>query len=91
MVLSLPMYALWTYHRRKMEEIRSSRDARIAEQTQAALVELRREIESLRDTTTQYDVSFDTALQRIDSRLNGMEARLRTLEHAPQEQRQSGP
>lgn len=45
----------------------------------------------LRDTTTQYDVSFDTAHQRIDSRINGMEARLRALEHAPQEQRQSGP
>ena len=34
---------------------------------------LRRQMESLRDTTTQYDISFDTALQRMESRVNHIE------------------
>ncbi len=34
---------------------------------------LRKEMHDLRDTTTQYDLSFDTALQRLESRVNQIE------------------
>lgn len=34
---------------------------------------LRREVAQLRDTTTRYDLAFDTALQRMDSRVEHME------------------
>jgi septal ring factor EnvC (AmiA/AmiB activator) len=41
---------------------------------------LKTQVESLRDTTTQYDLSFDTALQRMEQRVNH-------LEQQPQQQR----
>ena len=34
---------------------------------------LREEMRSLRDTTTQYDISFDTALQRVEQRIGRVE------------------
>lgn len=34
---------------------------------------LRKEVAQLRDTTTRYDLAFDTALQRLDSRVEHME------------------
>ena len=34
---------------------------------------LRKEFAQLRDTTTRYDLAFDTALQRLESRVSHME------------------
>ena len=34
---------------------------------------LRQEIHALRDTSTQYDMSFDTALQRVEQRISRVE------------------
>ena len=39
----------------------------------AAVDALRREVGDLRDTATRYDVSFDTALQRIEARVDFLE------------------
>ena len=36
---------------------------------------VRRELTELRDTTTRYDMSFDTALQRLESRIGNLESR----------------
>lgn len=80
MVLAIPFYAIWTYHRRKMEEIRARQQVDISAETRAALEALRQEIAELRDTTTQYDLSFDTALQRLEGRLAGVEQRLGQVE-----------
>ncbi len=44
------------------------------------LAELRKQVEALRDTTTKYDLSFDTALQRLESRMSHMEERQKALE-----------
>jgi hypothetical protein len=41
---------------------------------------LRQELRSLRDTTTQYDISFDTALQRMESRVEGVERQVRAIQ-----------
>lgn len=37
------------------------------------MASLRTQVESLRDTTTQYDISFDAALQRMEQRVNHVE------------------
>ncbi len=36
----------------------------------------RQELRDLRDTSTQYDISFDTALGRVESRVSHVERRL---------------
>ena len=41
---------------------------------QDELRRLRVEMEQLRETSTQYDLSFDTALQRLETRVNRLEA-----------------
>ena len=79
-LFAIPIFALWSHHERKMTEIRLRQSQRIDESTAAAIEDLRREMASLRDTTTQYDVSFDSALQRTELRLNRMEERMSRVE-----------
>ena len=73
MVFGLPFYLIWTYHKRKLEEIKAKGRSNIDQETRAALEAFRAEIAALRDTTTQYDVSFDTALRRLESRMSQVE------------------
>ena len=40
--------------------------------SRAEFAALRAELASLRDTTTQYDLSFDTSLQRLERRVDQM-------------------
>lgn len=80
MVLAIPWYAISTYHRRKLEEIRAKQKVDIGVETRAAIDGLRQEMTALRDTSTQYDMSFDTALNRLDSRMAHLEHRVRTVE-----------
>ena len=71
--------AVWGEHQRKLLEAR----ARLGNQDSGTLEELqrlRKEVQELRDTTTRYDMSFDTALQRIESRVSNVEQRVNTLE-----------
>ena len=84
LIFGLPFYAIWTYHKRKMEELRMKNRANIDEQTRAAIEALRGEFNALRDTTTQYDVSFDSALRRIESRMSHMEQRITSVEQDKQ-------
>jgi hypothetical protein len=46
---------------------------------QGQLDAIRAEIQSLRDTTLQYDLSFDTNLQQMERRLNAMERQSHSL------------
>lgn len=78
MVFGLPFYALWSHHKRKLEEIKARQRTSIDAETRAAIEALRAEMAALRDTTTQYDVSFDTALRRLESRISHIEQK--TLE-----------
>jgi hypothetical protein len=87
MVLIIPITGIITYHRRKLEEIRLKQRGAIAEDTAAAIAAVRREIEALRDTATQYDVSFDTALHRIESRVGSLEQRMQHVERKQDEAR----
>src|SRR5579871_6791272 len=73
LLFSIPILAIWTSHRRKMEEMRLQRQGSLGKEIQAEFAAVRAEIQSLRDTTMQYDLSFDNALQ-------GLERRMATLE-----------
>src|SRR5262245_60428961 len=39
----------------------------------STVTELKREVAQLRDTTTRYDMAFDTALERLESRIAQVE------------------
>ncbi len=80
LVLLLPFYGLWAYNRRKIEEIRVRGRVHIGEETQRSLEEIRRELHALRDTTTNYDMGFDSAMHRIEARMAHLESRVNSNE-----------
>ncbi len=80
MVLFIPIYAIWLSHKRGVEEIRARAKVQVAEETRKAIAEIREEFKALRDTTTEYDLSFDTALKRIESRVSTVEQRVGSIE-----------
>lgn len=74
-IITVSLSGIWTRHKRKMMELqlqmRQAGDANL----QATVEALREEVRALRDTTMQYDLSFDTALQRMENRLGALEQR----------------
>ena len=68
----IPML-IWTHHRRKMEELRMQRGKVMAEDIRTEFAAIRAEIRDLRDTSMQYDLSFDTAMQQMERRVNKLE------------------
>jgi len=73
LILSIPFALIWTHHKRKMMELRLQREVAVNQQVQAQLDAIRSEIQALRDTSTQYDMSFDAALERMDRRVQLIE------------------
>lgn len=76
----IPITAIWAAHQRKMLEMKLKMGGQTDVHTKAAVDALREEIKSLRDTTLQYDLSFDTALQRMEQRVEGVERRVQAAE-----------
>ena len=76
-VFSIPLMLIWTFHKRKMEEIRLKRQGMMTEEVRAEFAALRAELASLRDTSMQYDLSFDTSLQRLERRVEHVERQAR--------------
>jgi hypothetical protein len=77
-ITTLPVIALLTllvvlYHRRKMEVIRQRGATNANESIIADLQAVRAEIQQLRDTAMQYDLSFDASLQRLEQRMHRLE------------------
>ncbi len=74
----------WIKHRSKVAEMklqaRATADTNVQGTLDALRQEMRAEIQALRDTTTQYDLSFDTALQRMERRVEGVERRIQEAE-----------
>jgi hypothetical protein len=85
-IFSIPIALILTHHRRKMEELSLRKQAVVAETIRAEFASVRAEIQALRDTTMQYDLSFDTTLQQMDQRMTHLERTVRnqTLGEAPQ-------
>ncbi|GIV19617.1 MAG: hypothetical protein KatS3mg023_1368 [Armatimonadota bacterium] len=68
-----PMFALWTRYQLERERIRQEKSDRAFEQ-------VRQELAQVRETSTQYALSFEDALQRIERRLDQLEERVGTIE-----------
>ncbi len=77
--LSIPIVALLTRYQLERAKILASRDT-----TSAA--ELRKMLEDLRETTTQYDLALDQTLQRIERKLEDLENRVAQLEQQQSQQ-----
>ncbi len=87
MTFSIPLTLIGTYHHRKMMEIQLRLKNQGSEGVKTAVEELRQEMRQLRETTMQYDLSFDTALQRMEQRMDSLERRVNQVESAPNELR----
>ena len=68
-------------HRHKLDEMRVLRGEGIGASgdVMAEIRKLQEQIHELRDTTTRYDMSFDAALQRLESRVSHVESQQREL------------
>lgn len=69
----IPM-AVYFKHKIRLEEVRSQRGEKTDGETLAAIGELRREVQALRDTTTKFDLSFDAGLSRLEERVDRLDA-----------------
>ena len=86
LIFGMPFLGIITSHHRKLMEMK----LKLGEQTQGAsskeMQDLKRAVDELRDTTTRYDISFDAALQRIESRVGHLEGRVNAIEKADTQQ-----
>ncbi|HLI48723.1 MAG TPA: hypothetical protein VKV18_08565 [Chthonomonas sp.] len=73
-VFSVPLSAIWTEHLRKVKKIELETRERMKSEVLAEIASLRQELQALRDTTTQCDLSFDTALQNLERRVQALES-----------------
>lgn len=84
--------AIITEHLQKMAQIRHSHATDEShDRVMQTLAEVQLELKQLRDTTSEYDLSFDTALQRIESRVSHIEQRVQQLEQQTGTQRNFTP
>ena len=63
------------HHARKLAELKSRASQGNNEELAREVRDLKKQVEDLRDTATRYDMSFDTALQRIEGRVGALEAK----------------
>jgi hypothetical protein len=77
--LSIPILALLTRYQLERAKILASRDT-------TSTAELRKMLEELRETTTQYDLALDQTLQRIERKLEDLENRVAQLEQQQSQQ-----
>ncbi len=75
----LPGMSIWTSHKRKMLELQLRMRGDTDQNLRGELSAMRDEIRSLRDTSMQYDISFDTALQNMDRRIGSVEQRVNQI------------
>lgn len=79
-IFSIPLVGIWTEHRRKMLELQLKLRQQGDGSVKQELESLRQEMRQLRDTTMQYDLSFDSALQRMEGRMENVERRVNAVE-----------
>jgi hypothetical protein len=84
--LMVPIVAIVTSHMRSMARLKLELRQRADQQVLDEIRRVRDDVASLRDTTTKYDLSFDTALQRIESRVSHLESRVGVVEASQEAQ-----
>jgi predicted nucleic acid-binding Zn-ribbon protein len=67
-------------HRQKIAQMRFEQVKKADDAVAAELSALKQQVAALRETTTNYDLSFDSALQRLESRVGNIEQRLAKVE-----------
>jgi len=67
---------LVTRHFQRLALLRQQAGREPNQEVREAIEQVKRQVAELRDTTTRYDLSFDSALQRIESRVGQLEARV---------------
>jgi len=77
--LMIPITAIYTSHKRSLIEMQLKM-GRGDQNVLAEIAEIKRQITEIRDTSTRYDMSFDAALQRIESRVGNLEGRMSAVE-----------
>lgn len=73
LIFGTPFFAMWTRYRLEQERLRQQK-------TDRAMEQIRQELAQVRETSTQYALSFEDALQRIERRLDGLEQRVSAIE-----------
>lgn len=81
-IFGWPIFKILTDHHRKIMEMKLQMGQQNPQSGSAELKALRQEMAELRDTTTRYDLSFDAALQRIESRVGHLEGRVSAVEQS---------
>ncbi len=79
LLLTIPIVALVTRYHLERLKIQSQNEA-------GSVAQLRKSLEELRDTATQYDLALDQTLQRIERRLDELENRIAQLEQTQSQQ-----
>ena len=80
LALCIPIVAIIASFRHRTEEMRLKAGVQGSSNLLSELQDLKNQLAEMRDTTTRYDVSFDSALQRIESRVGNIENRVTTVE-----------
>lgn len=73
--LSIAFVGMLTQHKRKLVEMQM-KGGGMDNSVRAELNALREEVRALRDTSMQYDLSFDNSLQRMEQRMSSVERRV---------------
>jgi polyhydroxyalkanoate synthesis regulator phasin len=76
MAFGVGVIAIIAEHFQKIAQIKADAQKRASGEMANVIEALRREVAQLRDTTTNYDLSFDSALQRLESRVERLEGRV---------------
>ena len=71
--------------KKQMLVLKLSEKSSIETGATAEIESLKHQLAELRDTTTRYDMSFDSALQRIESQVGNVEGRLSAIEQTNQQ------
>jgi len=86
LALSIPILLLVAFILQAMARYQIERAKVLGSQEATATAELRKMVENLRETTTQYDLALDQNLQRIERKLEDLENRVAQLEQQQSQQ-----
>ena len=78
--LFIPIVAIMAKHHHNLVEMRLKMHQQGDHSVMSEMLQLKAQIADLRDTSTRFDMSFDTALQRIEARTGKLEERLTNVE-----------
>jgi hypothetical protein len=73
LIFSIPLLAIWTKHKQKMEEIKTQRNQGLNSDVQAKLDALQRQIVEIKDQSSRFDLALDASQDRLEERIAFLE------------------